>query len=84
MERPKHMQEEDHIEELSMNILNRVKQMMKFHDWMILQYGSFCKCLFSEKRKKANDAHNNASARLNREMDMLDLIESARVTKFIA
>jgi len=84
MVRHDHHKEEDDVEELAMTILNRVKQSISFTDWMILRFGGYCVSCFSEERKLMNEAHEAACDRLSREMDVLDLVQSSRIAKFIA
>lgn len=67
-----------------MTILNRVKQTISFTDWIILKFEGVCGRCFGEERKLMNEAHKAACDRLSAEMDVLDLVQSSRIAKFIA
>lgn len=67
-----------------MTILNRVKQDISFTDWMLIQFESYFSRCYSEEKKVKYEAHKAACGRLAKEMDVLDLINAARISKFIA
>ena len=67
-----------------MTILNRVKQDVSFTDWMLIQFEWYIGCCLNEDQKNKFEAHKAATGRLANEMDVLDLINAARISKFIA
>ena len=77
-------QQEEDNEELRMVILNREDSHIDFWHWWLTNHEWLLGSCFNEKQKVKVEAHKAACDRLSNEMDVLDLVRSARIAKFIA